>query len=187
MKDGTLITTIFAKFIISKIETMNMSSIYIPGGFKNGWFDSPSTNYECKAEDCYLNADGMWVTKTNTSTDGRGNYINQNRFLWRIEPNYCCAGKPFFSAERINYLYKKSETKKTLITSGKSAICLEWFEFKHPTDTCWGLSQGPVYVTVYENHKRIKTISKSINEKGWKKEFIEFVETYYKWNPNAKD
>jgi len=179
---GKFITTLFAEAIISKIDsTYNICGASIPESFKNGWFDSLRLSYECSLKDCRLNADGLWITNKLTSTDGRGNDINYNRFFWRIEPNYCAYGKPMFDAEKIYKLFKASETKKVLVETGKGSVCLEWFEFLYPTKTCWGLRQGPVHITVYEDGNRVWTSKKEVYKTGWKKEFIEFIEKRYEW------
>lgn len=186
-KDGTPVTKIFAELIINDIVFKNSMGTYKPSRFGNGWFDHFRSSYDCKIEDCYINVDGMWITRDKTSTDGRGNNINYHRFFWRIEPNYCCAGKPFYSAEKQAELFNKSETKKFIITSGRHSICLEWFKFLPPTETCWGLTQGPVYITVYKGSERIWTGTKSVRDKGWKKEFTEYIMEQFKWDPTQKD
>jgi len=183
MRDGTLITTIFARHVINLIDSRQSIMPYYPDDFKNGFSDRHHIDYECALKDCHLGPDGMWITNEKTSTDGCGNYINYDRFLWRIEPNYCCRGKPMYTADDRYKLFKASETKKTIISSNNHSICIEWFEFdqKFPTENVWGLKMGKVYITVYKEDKRIWTSKKNICEKGWKKEFTTFIEEHFKW------
>ena len=186
-KDGTPVTVILAKYMISMIEALNMSSIFYPSRFAYGCGDHMG-KYECKAEDCHRGPDGRWITNKKTAYDGRSrDPAAYNRFFWRIEPNYCIHGKPCFDAGQIAAIFEKSETKKVIHETGRHSICLEWFKFDLPTETCWGLRQGPVYVSVYEYDKRIWTGNISIEKRGWKKEFSDFIIEHFKWDPNNKE
>jgi hypothetical protein len=187
MKDGTPITTIFAKYMTNLIDALTMNTIYYPSRFKAEHGDGYDS-YECKEQDCHKGPDGRWVTNKLTARDGRTrDPVAYTRFFWRIEPNYCSYGKPFFSAEKIATIFKNSETKKVVLGTGRHSICLEWFKFDYPTENCWGLRQGPVHVTIYDQNKRIWTSKQSIGERGWRKEFKEFIEEYFKWDPNRKE
>jgi hypothetical protein len=187
-KDGTPVTFIFAKHITNLIEALTKSSIYYPSRFAGDCGDH-CRSYECKANECHKGLDGRWITDKLTAHNGRDRHpVAYNRFFWRIEPNYSSYGQPSYSQERIAEIFAKSETKKVIHDTGRHSIILEWFEFLPPTETCWGLRQGPVYVTIYnERDKRIWTGTKSIKDRGWKKEFTEFIVEYFKWDPTRKD
>lgn len=182
MGDGKFVTEIFAKQMIGIIDGMDLT--FYPSRFSFGCGDRNSS-YECKAKDCHKAADGRWVTNHNTAHDGRSREpVAPNRFLWRIEPNYCIHGKPFFSAQQIADIFARSETKKVIHETNRHSVCLEWFKFDYPTDNIWGLRQGPVHITVWEHHNRIWTGKKSIRDRGWKKEFTEYIMEYFKWDPS---
>lgn len=187
MRDGGIpVTTIFAKHMINLIKALTEGTTFYPSRFAGE--GDRNRSYECKIEDCHRESDGRWVTNNKTAHNGRDRYpVDYTRFFWRIEPNYCVHGKPFFSADRIAEIFKKSETKKVMHQTGRHSVCLEWFKFDPPTETCWGLRQGPVHVTVYDRDKCIWISKKNIHELGWQKEFIEFIEDYFKWDPNRKD
>jgi len=177
--DGTPVTVIFAKHMVNMIEAKNMSPIYYPEGFDDGKYGEHSS-YECKENECHKSPDGRWITNQPTAD-------RAHRFFWRIEPNYNCYGKPSFSAEKKKDLFNKSETKKVIHETNKHSICLEWFKFDLPTEVIWGLGQGPVYITIYEGNEKVWTGKTPIDQRGWKKEFTDFIVEYFKWpGPDRK-
>jgi hypothetical protein len=172
---GKLFTTCFTDELIKIIEAMqtkgSMNS-HMPESFKSNWFEWVHNSYEAKESECTLDVDGLWILN-------KPNHNNQRvKFFWRIEPNYCTAGQPCYSTDRIVEIFKNSEHKKSVLKLSKSEVCLEWFGFDGPTNTCWGLSQKPVHVTMYEEGIRISCIEM---KRGWKKEFTKFIEDYYIW------
>jgi hypothetical protein len=177
---GKLVTQLFAETIIKAIDAKFLfvhGSIGVPDKFKQSWFEWVHFEYEAKESDCTLDVDGFW--KLN-----KPNHNNQRvKFFWRIEPNYCTGGRPLYLDEDIKKFYKNSETRKSILKLEKSEICLEWDGFDSPTETCWGLRMKPIYVTIYENGKRIYT---GISGRGRKKHLIDFCNEYYKWERDYK-
>lgn len=176
-----LVTTLFAKEIIAIIQSKTKFSSYTPDRFKCNWFERIHNSYEKRITDCHIDTDGYWKSNDMDGHDGKSHgYTHYEKFFWRIEPNYCTAGRPCYDQSRIDQIYKMSETKKVLIGMNKSQVCLEWDGFDSPTETCWGLRMKPVHITIYENGNKIFT-GMSIHKTGWKKELTTFIEEYYKY------
>jgi len=179
---GQLVTSLFAKSIITIIESKTNFSSYLPDRFKINWFERVHANYESSITNCHLDSDGYWITNNLDGHDGKSHgCTHHTKFFWRIEPNYCGYGRPCYSQKQIDEFYKNSETKKLILGMEKSQICLEWDGFDSPTSTCWGLRMKPIHITVYEDDKKIFS-GMSIHKTGWKKEFTTFIETYYSWS-----
>lgn len=176
-------TTVFAENIIKNIEAKLslISSINIPEFFKVNWFENIRYEDEKNAEDCILDSDGFWIEKVKSGHDGKSHGATHfQKFWWRIAPNYCVHGQPSYSSERIAQIYLNSETRKDIMKLNDFCISLEWDGFDMPTKTNWGLRMQPIHITVY--HKSEKVFNgMSIHQRGWKKEFIEFIEEYGKY------
>lgn len=177
---GKFITEIFANKIISMIEAKMNISFYMPEQFKTTWFEGADFKQEYKAENCIMDEDGFWRSKKMDSGNGRGQNTQYKKFWWRIEPNYSCAGRPCYSQEKIEEIYRNSETKKYILKFVKSQVCLEWDGFDPPTGTCWGLRMKTPYITIYENGKQIYK-GLPIFCKGYKKHLRDFIMEYYKY------
>ncbi len=145
---GKTITSIFAERIVKTIQhyEMHANTFCIPDRFKMSWFEMSHNNFECKAKECVMEQDGLWK-------DNKG-----RKFWWRIEPNYCTAGRPSYGSDREEEIWKKTETKKVLINMLKSQVCLELNPFLPPTATCWGLRFNSYRVTIYEHGKLIYNV-----------------------------
>lgn len=177
---GKLITTCFAEDLIKIIETMLIKgsmSMHIPDKFKSSWFEWVHREYEAKVSDCTLDVDGLWILN-------KPNHNGQRvKFFWRIEPNYCTAGRPCYSTDQVVNFFMNSEHRKSVLKLDKTEVCLEWFGFDSPTETCWGLRPKPVHVTIYENSTQIACIEMA---RGWKKELTKFIDDYYIWERDYK-
>lgn len=174
---GKLVTLIFAENILKRIDAAFPHTVFFPEKFKESWFESIDYYYECKVENCRMDTDGLWVMDVPQT---RGSHYHQKKFYWRIEPNYCTAGRPIYTSDEIADIFAKSETKKDIVKMYKSQICLEWDGFDMPTETCWGLRKRPNFITIYEDGKRIYK-GLPMNQRGYKKHFIDFVMEYYKF------
>lgn len=173
-------TTFFAENIINNIESKMslITSIGIPEKFKVNWFENIKFEDEKNIDDCILDSDGFWIEKVKSGHDGKShNSTHYQKFWWRIAPNYCVYGQPYYSSEQINEIYLNSERRKDIIKLNDFCVSLEWDGFDSSTKTCWGLRMKPIHITVY--HKSINVFTgMSIFKRGWKKEFIEFIEKY---------
>jgi hypothetical protein len=174
------ITEIFAEQIIDKVRCLYFGSMFFPDSFKTTWFEGVNPTGQYKIENCILDDDGLWRSKEMDSSDGKGHNTQYTKFLWRIEPNYCTAGRISYSQEQINEFYRKSETKKYLLKFVKSQVCLEWDGFDLPTETHWGLRQRAPFITIYENGERIYRGISIYNSK-YKKHLKTFIMSYYSW------
>ncbi len=177
-----LVTTLFAKKIISMIESKMGLSFYVPDRFKTTWFESIEFKGEYKKSDCILDEDGFWRSKKMDSGNGKGKDTQYHKFWWRIEPNYSTGGRPCYNSGVEQEIYNKSEKSKVILSYVKSQICLEWEGFDPPTETCWGLRMRMPYVTIYENGRLIYKNPFRLNQKGWKKDFMKFVDEYYNFS-----
>lgn len=153
---------------------MHSSSSLIPDRAKISWFEDIKHKFECKAEDCELEVDGLWKEKKT----GR-------KFWWRIHPNYCTAGRPFYTSTKEKEIWDNSETKKVLLNLQKTQICLELLPFLQPTDTSWGMRWNGYRVTIYEHGNKIYD-GLPCSKRGWKKHLQEFILETYKYNKNHK-
>jgi hypothetical protein len=99
---------------------------------------------DSKIESCFLRPDGLWQSKEkiNTHCNDGGTY---KIGIWRIEPNYNFNGQPCYDSNRVYGFFKKSETRKVLLTHDGYDYVWRWAEFLPPTETCWGLRQGPTF------------------------------------------
>jgi len=169
------VTTKFAKDLIRVIETKLLHGsmgFYIPDRFKAHWIERVFIDYEATVDQCTLDSDGLWVL----NEPNHNNHLV--KFFWRIEPNYCTAGRPLYDTDMVNTIFNNSEHKKSILKFKESEVCLEWFGFNPPTDTCWGLRKKPTNVTIYHNGTQIFCVELG---KGWKKQLTEFIEEYYAW------
>lgn len=127
---------------------------------------------ECKMEDCFKRPDGLWQDK-------RLHYSGDKHiFIWRLSPNYCVQGKPFFSAQRRYDLFKSSETSKVLLTEQDLEFRWEWYEWDqhYPSDNVWGLKMTTPTIAVYRKGTRIFHV-KNPSVSGGKKELRKFLES----------
>lgn len=171
---GKLVSQLFAENLIKMIDAKHNSgvSVYLPDAMKGHWFESVRYSYEMKEEDCHLDTDGYWISNRETH-----NKVLV-KFWWRIEPNYCTAGRPSHPLGFEEKTYKNSENKKTILKTSKTEICLEWDGFDPPTETYWGLRMKPIYVSIYERGRQIYS-GPSMKNRGWKKHLTEFINKYY--------
>lgn len=156
---------IFGKQLINKIESLYFCSI--PRIFRYPWYEYIRYNYECEEENCYRDVDGYWITKSETNEEFY-------KFIWRIHPNYCCYGKPYYSSDEIEEIFKKSETKKYILRMNNFEVCLEWDGFNPPTRTHWGLEMKDPYITIYKNKEKIYKGS-SIYKRDYKNHLLVFL------------
>jgi hypothetical protein len=100
--------------------------------------------YECNPSYCFKRPDGLWQKneKINTHLPHGGSTVI---FLWRLEPNYCCAGRPVYTADRVHQFLTNSETEKVILTIGDYTFSWKWDTVKMPTATCWGMKMGYPY------------------------------------------
>lgn len=177
------ITTLFAKNIINNIEDKLSltNSIYIPEKFKVNWFENIGFSSEMNLDNCYLDSDGFWIEKIQSGHDGKSHdATHYKKFWWRIAPNYCVHGRPCYSDDKIKKIFLNSETRKDIFKLNNFCISLEWFGFDLPTECIWGLRMKSIHTTIYHNSIKVFT-GISIFKKGWKKEFILFIEEYGKY------
>lgn len=167
----------FAEYIFSKIDSLYLSVFYLSDKYKMP-FETIAHDGEYSKECCTLDMDGYWISNKYDVHDGktRNGYTHPKKFLWRVEPNYCTAGRPSYSSEKIKEIYEKSETKKYLLKLHKFEICLEWDGFNLPTETCWGLEMKPVYLSIYSEGNKVFS-SIPIHQRGFKKQVTEFLLT----------
>ena len=99
---------------------------------------------ECNPCDCFKRPDGLWeqYNKINTHMPHGGNI---KIFLWRIDPNYCCAGRPIYTHDRQQQFLQNSETEKILVTQDNYEFVWKWNTIILPTTTCWGIKMGAPY------------------------------------------
>jgi len=132
--------------------------------------------HESKIEDCFKRDDGLWQLKKNINQHDygcghcRGNIVI---FIWRIEPNYCCAGQPCFSAQEVHDKFVKSETRKILLSHDGYDYVWRWAEFLYPTSNHWGLRQGPTFFEMCKDGKCLVRAEK-------KTEFKRKVRNFFK-------
>lgn len=111
------------------------------------WFTS--WDCECLKKDCFKRKDGLWEKRDKINTHGKDG--GQRRiFIWRIAPNYCCAGQPcYISYDRLKF-YNKSETEKILVKTDKYEFVWKWYDFSYdyPNRTIWGLRMGKTYFEI---------------------------------------
>lgn len=179
-------TTYFAKKLIDLVQLkMDLcTGINLPDTFKCNWFENIRFENEMTAEKCHLDSDGYWIENNKSGHDGKSReYTHFQKFWWRIEPNYCTAGRPYYSSDFIEQIYRKSETRKDIYKLNNFTFALEWDGFDLPTETCWGLRMKPIHIVVYSNdyHKKIYVgLPINVRKQGWKKDFINFIENYKK-------
>lgn len=126
---------------------------------------------ECFLKDCYKRADGLWQQhhKINThAPNDKGGYGYDVIFLWRIKPNYCCAGRPVCTSDKQQAFLDESETEKILYSIGEYDFVWRWDTIRKPTENVWGMDMGK---TFFELRKDGDTIVKSYT----KAEFIRNV------------
>jgi hypothetical protein len=104
------------------------------------WFYTNSI--DCKIDECFKREDGLWEQKDKINTHmPHGGQIKIG--IWRIEPNYCCHGRPIYTPGKVQEYLDKSETEKVLYVHNGYEFVWKWDYFDMPTDICWGLRQGP--------------------------------------------
>lgn len=124
---------------IKKLEKASMIRHTHPETREKYWFSTNSI--DCKANECFKRDDGLWEQKGKINTHmPHGGQIKIG--IWRIEPNYCCAGRPIYSSKQIREYLDKSETEKILHVYNGYEFVWSWDYFDMPTKDCWGLRQG---------------------------------------------
>ena len=99
---------------------------------------------EVAPEDCFKREDGLWQKKEKINThcsDGGSTIV----FLWRVEPNYSCRGRPVMSHERVKQFLKNSETEKVLLSYKGYDFVWMWDTVYLPTETRWGICKGSCF------------------------------------------
>jgi hypothetical protein len=98
-----------------------------------------SLNHEEYAKDCTRRADGSWESIWYQY----GHYRRRFIFIWREFPNYCCAGKPYYTWSQQTEYLEKSETEKILYEYKGLEFIWMWDEIIPPTYIVWGMKSGP--------------------------------------------
>jgi hypothetical protein len=93
-------------------------------------YDDHNHGKGCKTR--YLKR-GIWKS---TYHRGQGQQINYS--IFKVYPNYCCAGRPHYSQEQLNEFYEKSETEKILVTENGYELVWMWDQWEAPTYCYWG-------------------------------------------------
>lgn len=98
-------------------------------------------SHECDAGDCTKRADGLWETQP----ESYGKKLRRFVFVWRIHPNYCCAGRPHYTYEEQKEFLEKSEKEKVLYTYDGFEFVWGWDTIRHPTHFVWGMRMGQTF------------------------------------------
>lgn len=101
-------------------------------------------SHESTPETCFKRPDGLWEghKKLNTHLAHGGERVV---FLWRVEPNYCTAGRPVYTADRFRQFLENSETEKILIAQDGYEFVWKWATVVPPTKICWGMKMGKCF------------------------------------------
>jgi len=108
-------------------------------------------SHECEPKDCFLRPDGMWESYP----ESYGRYMRKFIFAWRIHPNYCCAGKPYFNWSQQKEFMDKSETDKVLYEYNGYEFVLYWYELTPPNHIVWGMKMGKTYFGMRYNGEHV--------------------------------
>jgi hypothetical protein len=121
-------------------------------------------------DQCYLRKDGLWQSKDLLRT---GNTQPEYRciFLWRIHPNYCTAGRPICTSDKVQTFLENSETEKILITEGDFEFVWMWDTIKYPTKNVWGMNMGPTFYVL-----RRKSTKEILVKEDYKNRFLNQIE-----------
>ena len=120
-----------------------------PGTREKYWFVTSSM--ECAPEDCFKREDGLWEQKEKINTHIDGGQIKIA--IWRLHPNYCCAGRPVYSHEAVKEFRAKSEMEKVLLVEDGYEFVWLWREVIMPTKNVWGMSMGPRFFQLRKDGK----------------------------------
>lgn len=99
-----------------------------------------SIDLETTEQEVFKRPDGLWQTKQ----PDRNGYITVFAFI--LGSKYCCQGQPIYTSEHFQAALDKSELERVLHTDGDYEYVWRWYEFLHPTNTCWGMRRGPLYL-----------------------------------------
>ena len=97
--------------------------------------------HENHESDCIKREDGLWESKPESYGRDTRKFI----FIWREHPNYCCAGKPYYSHNEVGDFLANSETEKVLYTHGDFEFVWLWEDVTMPTNIVWGMRSGSKY------------------------------------------
>ena len=141
--------------------------------FKDGII--ATRDHDCKYNECEKFDDDLWIHRKERQSD--------IIFLWRIEYNYCCFGRPTYTSSKQKEIFCKSETEKILHTHDGYEFVWCWDTFDQPTRICWGLKPANFH---YELRKDGEVIVSSSVKTAFKKECSEVLGIPYKEPKNRK-
>jgi len=130
-------------------------------------------SHECLLEDCFKREDGLWEQKKkiNTHMKHGGSVVV---FIWRLHPNYCCAGQPCSQNKNQLEFWEKSENEKILHEADGFQFVWRWTEVIPPNRNIWGSTMGKRFFEVrLMGNAIIQTYTKAELKR-------EFTEKYFK-------
>jgi hypothetical protein len=118
-----------------RLETELNNLAYKSNGFsKTGvWGSLYDDHNHGEGNECKLLKEGIWESSYIRSGREHTKYS-----IFKIYPNYCTAGRPYYSQEQLNSFYDKSETEKILATEDGYELVWMWDRWEPPTYCYWG-------------------------------------------------
>ena len=127
-------------------------------------------DHECHRNQCKKRKDGLWE-RTICKYQGAKNH--KNVFLWRLFPNYCCAGRPVCTSDVQQKFLDKSETEKILLDENGVQWVWKWSTVRTPTRILWGMGMGQTY---FEIRKGDQVLAQQITKIGVQRAYKELIE-----------